>query len=263
MNLSEKKIFITGASAGIGKAMVAELVNRGVTQLAVMGRREEPLIGLQNEFPDTSFLVIPGDIGKREDVLRASDVIMKTWGGLDILVNNAGVVSAGDFEKISDEDIIQMVQINLTGLMLLTKHLVPMLKKSKEGGIMNVSSGLGYIAQPFYGVYAATKAAVRQFSDALRREYIPYPLHVMTIFPTATDTPMMANAYMEKEMDKPEDVAKLSLDGMEQGLNEVVFGGPQRLADIKTNFENPEVIDERARTNREALWKRTENHRAM
>ena len=79
------------------------------------------------------------------------------------------MVSAGLLSELSDEDIINLININLTGLILQTKKALPLLKKSKEGAIMNISSGYGYIAMPFYSVYAATKAAVGQFSDAMRK----------------------------------------------------------------------------------------------
>lgn len=262
-NLAQKKILITGASAGIGKCMVSVLAQKGVTDLAVMGRRADALEALKTEFPQVNFLVIAADMGKPQDVRRAADQIQQTWGALDVLINNAGVVSAGPFEEISDEDVINLININLTGLVLLTKHLMPLLKNSSDGALMNVSSGLGYIAQPFYHVYAATKAAVRQLSDGLRREYHAYPLHVMTVYPTATDTPMMRGAQMEKAMDDPMMVAEKSIEGMINGEREVIFGGPQRLEDIKTNHLEPEKIDEKAKANFEALRKRTETHRAM
>lgn len=106
-------------------------------------------------------------MAKAADMDKAIAAVSEHWGGLDILINNAGVVSAGLLTDLSDEDIINQVNINVTGLILLTKKALPLLIKSKEGAIMNMSSGYGYIAMPFYSVYAATKAAVGQFSDAI------------------------------------------------------------------------------------------------
>src|SRR5690606_24198830 len=122
---------------------------------------------------------------------------------------------AGFLEEMTDKDIIDQININVTGLILLTKKSIGLLKKSKGGAIVNISSGYGYIAMPFYSVYAATKAAVAQFSDAMRRELYQYPLHVMTVYPSATDTGMMATAIVEN-MDSPESVAKASVVGLIQ-----------------------------------------------
>ena len=263
MKLENKKVLITGAGAGIGKAFVKNLIEHGVGDFAVMGRKKMPLDQLQDDFPQAKFLVLPGDISSVADLDLVIEAVNKEWQGLDILINNAGVVSAGFLESISDEDIINQVNINLTGLLLLTKKSLPLLKKSREGAIINVSSGLGYIAQPFYSVYAATKAGVRQFSDAMRRELHQYPIHVMTVYPTTTDTPMMENAVISKEMDKPEDVAKRSVEGLINGEFNVIFGGEQRVRDIHMNFLEPEKIDRKSIEGFEAMRIRTENHRAM
>lgn len=262
MDLRQKKVFITGGSAGIGKSFVKELIKRGVENIAVMGRRREPLEHLKQDFPKVQFLLIKGNVAQQTDLEEAIERIANEWNELDILINNAGVVSAGLLEDLSDDDIIQQININVTGLILLTKKALPLLKKSKEGAIINVSSGLGYIAMPFYNVYAATKAAVRQFSDAMRRELHEYPLHIMTIYPTATDTPMMDNAKVSR-MDSPDDVAYRSIEGLLKKEINVVFGGEKRLEEIKINFNEPEKMDKIAEERFDALRERTAKHRAM
>ena len=262
MDLKNKKILITGGSAGIGKALIKELTSRGVQDIAVMGRRKEPLEALKSEFSAVNFLTVQGNVGKADDLDRAIATITEAWGELDILINNAGVVSAGLLTELSDEDIINQININLTGLILLTKKALPLLQKSREGAIMNISSGYGYIAMPFYSVYAATKAAVGQFSDAMRRELHQYPLHVMTVYPSATDTPMMQTAKVGK-MDTPEDVARVSIEGLLNGEINVILGGKEREEQIKTNFLQPKMIDQFAISNFEGLRLMTESHRAM
>lgn len=262
MNLKNKKVLITGGSAGIGKALIQELANRGVRDIAVIGRRKEPLDALKSAFDSVSFLTIPGNVAKGEDLDRAMDTVTEAWGGLDILINNAGVVSAGLLSELSDEDIVNQININVTGLILLTKKALPLLKKSQEGAIMNISSGYGYIAMPFYSVYAATKAAVGQFSDAMRRELHQYPLHVMTVYPSATDTPMMKTAKVG-QMDSPEEVARVSIEGLLKKEINVILGGKEREEQIKMNFLEPEKIDQFAIANFDGLRERTKEHRAM
>jgi short-subunit dehydrogenase len=262
VNLKRKKVVITGGSAGIGKSIIKELVQHGVLDIAVIGRRKEPLEALKSEFTSVNFLAIQGDVSKAEDLDRAIARITEEWGELDILINNAGVVSAGLLTEQSDEDIINQININLTGLILLTKKSLSLIKKSKEGAIMNLSSGYGYIAMPFYSVYAATKAAVGQFSDAMRRELHQYPIHVMTVYPSATDTDMMKTAVVGN-MDNPDEVARVSVQGLLNKEINVILGGQQREDQIKTNFLEPKKIDEFAVAHFENLRERTKNHRSM
>ena len=262
MDFKNKKVLITGGNSGIGKGIIKELMDRGVKDFAVIGRKKESLENLRTEFMNANFITIQGDVSKTEDLDRALKTLNKEWGKLDILINNAGVVSAGKLQDISDEDIINQININLTGLILLTKKALPLLLKSNEGAIMNVSSGLGYIAMPFYSVYAATKAAVRHFSEAMRRELAGHPIHVMTLYPTATDTNMMKNADVNN-MDSPEKVAKAAINGLIKGEIDVILGGETRKEQIALNFNHPEKIDEMAKNNYEALKKRTKEHRSM
>lgn len=262
MELKGKKVLVTGGSAGIGKEIIRALHERGVQDIAVIGRKKEAMEKLREEFPSTKILAIEGDVSRIEDQERAITIIKREWGALDILINNAGVVSAGLLSEISDDDIIQQISINLTGLILLTKKALPLLKESNEGAIMNISSGYGYIAMPFYSVYAASKAAVRQFSDAMRREIFEYPIHVMTVYPSATNTNMMKSADVDK-MDDPRDVAKAAVGGLIHGEINVLLGGEERRQQVNLNFNEPLKIDEVAIANFEALRKRTQNHRSM
>lgn len=263
MRLINKKVFITGGSAGIGKALIKELTNQGVTEIAVMGRTSEKLDALEEQFTSVEFLKIQGDVSRRDDIKKALQEVKEEWGALDILVNNAGVVSAGLLEEISDEDIINQVNINVSGLILLTKHLLPLLKESSEGALINVSSGLGYLGMPFYSVYAATKAAVKHFSEAMRRELSDYPIHVMTIYPTSTDTKMMETAHVHSEMDSPEEVAKASVKGLLNKEIEVILGGQQRKDQIQANFKDPLAVDKKVEEKFDSLRVRAEEHRSM
>jgi len=262
MDLSNKKILITGGSAGIGKALIKELSNEGVTEVAVMGRTAPKLDDLEGEFPSINFLKIRGDVSQLSNIKRAAQKVKKEWGALDILVNNAGVVSAGLLEEISDEDIIDQVNINVTGLIWMTKYFLPLLKESPEGALINVSSGLGYIGMPFYSVYAATKAAVKHFSEAMRRELADYPIHVMTVYPTATDTDMMESAKVS-DMDSPQKVAQVTIEGLIDKEIEVIFGGQKRIDMIQTNFNEPLKVDKKVAEQFESMRERTKHHRSM
>ncbi|HEY4111542.1 SDR family oxidoreductase [Puia sp.] len=262
MSFENKKILITGGSSGIGKAIVSELYRRGARQFAVMGRDLKKMQALGSEFPEAKFFYLPGDVAKSEVIEKAIGKLRKEWGGLDILINNAGVVSAGALEEISDEDIIAQQNTNITGPILLTKHALPLLRQSSDAAIMNVSSGLGLIGMAFYAPYAASKAALRQFSEALRRELIGQGIHVMTVYPTATDTPMMKTANTTG-MDTPEQVANRAVDGLVNREIDVIMGGERMLKNRKLNFEDPLQLDEILKANYEAMAKRASGHRSM
>ena len=262
MDFNGKKILISGGSSGIGRAIIAELYRRGARQFAVIGRDPNKMATLKAEFPEGAFLLIPGDLAQSSTAKTSIDRIKQEWNSLDILINNAGVVSAGPLEAISDEDILNMQNINVTGLILLTKHALPLLKQSSEAAIINVSSGLGLIGMAFYAPYAATKAAVRQFSEALRRELNGRAIHVMTVYPTATDTPMMKSANATG-MDSPALVATRTIEGLANKDIEVIMGGERMLENRKLNFEAPLQLDERLKANFDAMAKRAAGHRAM
>ena len=253
---------ITGGSSGIGKAMIAELYRRGVRQFAVIGRNGAKLQALQQEFPEATFILITADFAESASAQKSIEHIQHQWNSLDILVNNAGVVSAGPLESISDEDITRMQMINVAGPILLTKHALPLLKQSSEAAIMNVSSGLGLVGMAFYAAYAATKAAVKQFSEALRRELNSDTIHVMTLYPTATDTPMMKSANATG-MDSPALVAARTVEGLVNKDIEVIMGGERMLENRKLNFEAPLQLDEKLKANYDAMAKRSAGHRSM
>tara|TARA_R110002049_G_scaffold5204_2_gene36542 strand:- start:9430 stop:10224 length:795 start_codon:yes stop_codon:yes gene_type:complete len=261
--LKNKKVVISGGSSGIGKAIIKELIKEGAEDFAVIGRDLNKLKDLETTFPEANFLLLQGDISKSENILEFTSKIQEIWNSVDLLINSAGVVSAGALEKISDEDIINQVNINVTGLILLTKHLLPLLKKSEESGIVNVSSGLGLIGLPFYTPYAASKGAVRMFSEALRRELEEHsPIKVLTVYPTATDTAMMKSAKTEK-MDTAELVAQKTIEGLMDNAIDVILGGDQRIADVNANAADPKEFDKKVSKMYDTLKERTDNHRSM
>lgn len=262
MQLKGKNALITGGTRGIGKCMVDELIKGGVTNIAVIARDKQNLKQLSDEFEDVKFIKIAGDIANIEVLRDAAARIEDKWGHLDILINNAGIVSAGPLEDIQDEDVYDQVAINLTAVMLLTKYCIPLLKFSEDAYILNISSGLGLIGMPFYSVYGSTKAAIRQFSDSMRRELAPFNISVTCAFPTATDTDMMQK-FKGKKMDLPEFVADRSIQGMLNKEIQVIFGGEERLKENRLNFEAPAEFDMLVAENYEQRKTASLDHKAV
>tara|TARA_R110000787_G_scaffold285013_1_gene399562 strand:- start:328 stop:1116 length:789 start_codon:yes stop_codon:yes gene_type:complete len=262
MQLEGKNVLITGGTRGIGKCMIQELIKGGVSKIAVIARDKENLKKLSQEFEEVKFLKITGDVANIEVLREAVARIEDKWGHLDILINNAGIVSAGPLEDIQDEDVYDQVAINFTAVLLLTKYCIPLLKSAEEGAILNISSGLGLIGMPFYSVYGSTKAAIRQFSDSMRRELAPFNISVTCAFPTATDTDMMQK-FKGRKMDSPEFVAESSIQGMMNKEIQVIFGGEERLKENRLNFEAPAELDMLVAQNYEQRKTASLDHKAV
>ena len=164
-----------------------------------------------------------------------------------MLINNAGNVRAGRLETTELADIRTQIEVNLTEPILLTRAALPALRSSKEAAIVNVSSAIGLAGMPFYATYAATKAGIAHFGEALRRELFGEGIHVMTVYPGATDTPMMesteAGPELGFEYEPAETVADALVEGLETGKIEVIRGGEARSAMIAANREHPQEVD--------------------
>lgn len=262
MEFKGKKVLITGGTRGIGRCMVDELVRNGVKHLAIIARDKKSLKALSKQYEEVKFIRISGDVADIDVLREAAARIEDKWGSLDILINNAGIVSAGPLEDVSDEDLYDQVAVNFTAILLLTKYCIPLLKNSKEAAILNVSSGLGLLGMPFYAVYGSTKAAVRQFSDSIRRELAPENITVTCVYPTATDTDMMQK-FKDREMDSPEMVAKRSLEGLKNKELHVIFGGEERLKENVLNFEDPAKFDEQIAEDYEQRKEASRGHKAI
>ena len=242
--------------------MVQEMIDGGVTHLAIIARDKKSLKELSEAYPEVKFMRISGDVANIDVLREAAARIEDKWGYLDILINNAGIVSAGPLEELPDEEIYDQVAVNQTAILLLTKYCVPLLKSSEEGAILNISSGLGLIGMPFYAVYGSTKAAIKQFSDSMRRELAPYNVSVTCSFPTATATDMMQK-FEGMEMDSPEFVAKRSIEGMLNKELHVIFGGEQRIKDSEVNFMEPKKFDTKVAETYEDFKASSEGHKAL
>lgn len=268
MNIKGKKIAVTGASSGIGQALANALAKNGA-EVLIIGRREMAAADTAARISNAGGIAhfIAADITTAEGRANTLAAIKDKLGGLDMLVNNAGGVRGGRLEDITEPELMQMVAVNLTAPILLTRAALSLLRKSGDAAIVNVSSGLGLVGLPFYATYAATKAGVAMFGEALRRELKGEGIGVMTVFPVATDTAMMQsnNAGPELGFNKePVDaVVAAILDGIEQDQLEVIRGGDARLQMIALNRTNPTALDDRFQTLKPALLKAVKDHSAL
>ncbi len=160
-----KITLITGASSGIGKELAHKALNAGHTVI-INARRKERLEELQKISPER-VVIVEGDITSSE--VRAQTVLaIEKFGRLDYLFNNAGFGWYGRLEN--ESNVAEMVNLNVTALIEMSRLCIPYLKKSERGRILNISSVLGKIEIPFMSTYVATKFAVVGFTHALNME---------------------------------------------------------------------------------------------
>ncbi|WP_217970868.1 SDR family NAD(P)-dependent oxidoreductase [Streptococcus oralis] len=173
-----RTIIITGASGGLAQEMVKLLPN---DQLILLGRNKEKLAQLYAKHPHVELIEIDITDDSALEALVA-DLYLR-YGKIDVLINNAGYGIFEDFNKISDQDIHQMFEVNTFALMNLSRRLGAFMKERGKGHIINIVSMAGLIATGKSSLYSATKFAAIGFSNALRLELMPYGVYVTTVNP--------------------------------------------------------------------------------
>lgn len=264
MNLSGKRALVTGGSSGIGLEIARELLRAGAS-VAITGRRQEAVDKALGELRSLGTVSgVSADVTTADGRARSLDLTTRTLGGLDILVNNAGV-RAGRLEAIEEDEIRQMVEVNLTGPILLTRAALPLLKERADALVVNVSSGIALVGMAFYTPYAAVKAGIAHFGEALRRELDGEGVRVLTVYPTATETPMMATSGLARDggRETPEDVAREVIEAMAQDHLEVVRGGPDRIETVKRNRADPAAVDDAMRPMKASIEAAARDHSAL
>lgn len=181
--------FITGATSGIGKA-TAEMFAKNNIRLILCGRRKERLQQLQNELSTlTDVAILQFDVRKKEDVFEAIDSLPKAFSQIDILINNAG--NAHGLSTIQDGDIDDwdaMLDINVKGLLYVSKAIIPKMTERNSGFIVNIGSIAGKEVYPNGNVYCASKHAVNALNKAMRIDLNKHNIRVSAIHPGAVET---------------------------------------------------------------------------
>jgi NADP-dependent 3-hydroxy acid dehydrogenase YdfG len=239
--LQGRVALVTGASSGIGEATAAALAEAGA-KTAVVARRADRLDALAKRIGDAGgeALTIAADASLESEAKRMLAEVESRWGRLDILVNNAGVMLLSPVAEAEIADFRRMIEINLFGLMTLSRLALPIMKRGGAGHFVNISSVAGRVANPGSAGYAATKFGVGAFSESLRREVYKDKIRVTVIEPGAVATELVehvtnqtmktAIADMRKTMTEPlqsEDIAAAVLYAVTQhprvNVNEILI----------------------------------------
>ena len=192
-------ILITGASRGIGLATAQQLDKPGNKLLLVATAKES----FKNQFVQATLLA--ADLTKPQEVSRLADELGRQTDHIDVLINNAGVMIMKRFEQLSEQEIMQMLDLNLRSHILLTHALLPLLRKSSNPQIVFMSSMAAKSSIIGESVYAATKSGITNFANVLRNELGP-AIRVTAVHAWGVDT---WNAPNPKEFIQPADVAEV------------------------------------------------------
>ncbi|WP_198411902.1 MULTISPECIES: SDR family oxidoreductase [unclassified Cryobacterium] len=270
LDLTNRHGIITGAGQGIGRALALEFGRRG-GHLLLVGRQLDTLAETARLVAAAGGTteVLVEDLTQPGAVERIAHLV-SSWSIVDLLVNNAGNVRAGRLELTSDADVHSMIDLNLTAPILLTKTLLPALRKSgKERGsiLVNISSGIALVGMPFYSIYAATKAGISQFGESLRRELIGTGVHVATVYPGATDTAMMTSQTAGAELGwgrRPlDDVITDLIAALEAGEHEINTAPEGRREMQQLNITDAMAVDAALAPGLEALELAVRDHRSI
>lgn len=268
MKIEGKRVLITGGSSGIGLELARALLAKGAI-VVITGRRADTLAKAVQELrrADESVWSVAADVATPEGRATTIEQTLYALGGLDILVNNAGGVRAGRLENTAEGELLAMIDVDLVAPILLTRAALPTLRRSGDSMIVNVASGLALIGVPFYATYAATKAGLARFGEALRRELKSEGVHVLTAYPGGTDTPMMKSNRAGPELGFSREpaaaVAAAILNGIETNALEVIRGGEARDRMIALNRDDPLAMDERFLALKPALEDAVRDHSAL
>ncbi len=226
---------ITGASSGIGAAFAAELAKQQ-TNLVLVARSEDKLNQLADRLRQTAPIqveVLVADLTQTGANQAIFDQVSQKGLTIDLLINNAGF---GDYGAFSDRPLakqLKMIQLNILALVELTYLFLPGMKRQGSGSIINVGSIAGFQPLPYMSVYAATKAFVLSFTEALWAENRPFGIRVQALcpgptstnFPTVAEFPNSMSFSGPQKLATPEEVVTQSLEALAKNESTVVTGG--------------------------------------
>jgi short-subunit dehydrogenase len=247
-----KKVLITGASSGIGEAL-AFAFNRTGAEVVLVARNEKELHRVQTKLNQNfSSWVYIYDISKYEQADVFALKIINEVGPIDILVNNAGLSQRSLVYETSFADELKLIEVNLIGLIALTKAFMPTIIKQK-GQIVAISSVMGKINTKYRSAYAAAKHGVVGYFDSIRLELAEYQVNVCNIMPGFVATNIAKNAVgsnehiiANSENDcgmKPEVFAKKAIEAIYKKKSNVIIGGFKEKFAVKIKNYFPSLFD--------------------
>lgn len=248
MKVNKKIVVVTGAGSGIGRALVAELLARGAAVAAVdlsdEGLKETARINGNNG----ALSLHVANIADQARVAALPAEILARHGAIDVLINNAGIIQPFvPFAELDFEVIDRVLQVNLYGVIHMTRAFLPHMMERAEAHLVNVSSMGGFMPFPGQTMYGASKAAVKLLTEGLYAELMDTSVDVSVVFPGAVATNITTNSgagghapeEAEDSAFKPlpaEDAARAIVDGIEKGRLHIFVGKDSKLLNMATRI---------------------------
>ncbi len=238
-------VVITGASSGIGRATALKFADNGDT-VVLAARRKNLLNDLVDECEErgAEALAVECDVSEESAIEKLTKSAVKKFGRIDIWINDAGVGAVGKFEDVKPEEHRRVIETNLNGVINGSWYALRQFKEQGQGVLINISSVLGKITQPYMASYAASKHAIRALSACIRQELWlkdEADIHVCTVFPQSVDTPFFENeanrsGYKVKPappVETPENAAQIIFRLAEDPQDEVHVGKMGKLMSMQ------------------------------
>ncbi len=232
-DLTGRRLLITGASQGIGRALAEQAAAQGAC-VAVTARSGDVLDDLARRLTAGGAEVLPvtADITVEADRRRLLDTVADRFGGLDVLINNAGVGAFGHFAGSTEAVLRQVMEVNFFAPAELTRLAIPVLERGKQPAVVNVASMCGRRGVPAWPEYSASKFALCGLTEALRGELARFGIDVLLVLPGLTRSNLAQNLLrnegrMKIEFEKgmpPETVAAAVLRALRKNRAETVVG---------------------------------------
>lgn len=212
--LAGKVALITGGGSGIGRGIAAGLAQHG-SKVVVCGRRKNRLeeTAKMIRAAGGAALAVQADVGKEADVVRLVEQALAAFGTLDIVVNNAGISEEAPLHELDSATWDRIMETNLRGVFLVTRHTLPILRLKRSGHVLNISSESGIEYYPEDAAYGVSKHALNAFGEFVQRENQDYKIRVNTICPGMVVTEMTEDSpgLDHSRCLYPEDIAELAI----------------------------------------------------
>ena len=235
-SIKNKVVWVTGATSGIGEALVVALATQGA-KLIISARREDELKRVAENCKGADVFILPLDLADQSNFEKIKDEALNKFGRIDILINNGGISQRSLVKDTSVDVDRKIMEVNYIGTVALTKVVLPQFLKQGSGKFVVTTSSVGKIGTPYRSGYSASKHALHGFFDSLRAELHDDNISVLLVCPGFIKTNISIKALTERgeklgTMDKataagltPKECARQIIEGILANKQEIVVGG--------------------------------------